>query len=217
MTAPRTGGREDGMPQGNIPRRVVTGHDANGLSIVVSDGVVPVHRVMPEDGVGFYEVWQTSGAPAPISADEPDPTVDAIRVPPPVEGTKVRINEFFPGHLGPEGRQSPVHRTESVDYGIVLEGEIVLILDESETTLRTGDICIQRGTDHAWANRTDEVCRMAFILIDGRFDEGLLSTLPADVRDELMTQGPHDVRAGTGAKPASDAPAGVTVSADQGD
>lgn len=175
-----------------VPRRVVTGHDRNGVSVVVSDGLVPVHRVMPEDGVGFYEIWQTSGAPAPLTAVEDDPTVGSIRVPPPVRGTKVRINEFFPGRLGPEGRQSPVHRTASVDYGIVLEGEIVLILDDSEVTLRAGDVCIQRGTDHAWANRTDRICRVAFILIDGEFQQSLLDVLPEDVHAGLMTHGPHD-------------------------
>ena len=191
MSDGRVDAAADASPQGAVPRRVVTGHDANGVSVVVSDGIVPVHRVMPEDGAGFYEVWQTSGMPAPIVADEGDPTTGSIRVPPPVNGTKIRVNEFFPGYVGPDGRQSPVHRTESVDYGIVLEGEIVLILDDSETTLRAGDICIQRGTDHAWANRTDRVCRMAFILIDGRFDDELLEVLPADVRGQLMTAGPH--------------------------
>ena len=191
MSDTDTDAAPQGLPEGNVPRRVVTGHDTNGRSVVVSDGIVPVHRVMPEDGAGFYEVWQTSATPAPIGADGGDPTIGSIRVPPPAGGTKIRVNEFFPGHVGPEGRQSPVHRTESVDYGIVLEGEIVLILDDSETTLRAGDICIQRGTDHAWANRTDSVCRMAFILIDGRFEEELLALLPADVRDQLMTEGPH--------------------------
>ncbi|GAA5026779.1 cupin domain-containing protein [Microbacterium fluvii] len=175
-----------------VPRRVVTGHDANGVSVVLSDGLVPVHRFMPQDGVGFYEVWQTAGAPAPIVADEGDPTLDSIRVPPPVRGTKVRVNEFFPGHLTPEGRQSPVHRTQSVDYGIVLEGEIVLMLDDSEVTLQAGDVVIQRGTDHAWANRTDKVCRVAFILIDGEFAPELLGVLPDDVHAALMTEGPHD-------------------------
>lgn len=186
-------------PAGSVPRRVVTGHDAHGVSIVVSDGIVPVHRVMPQDGVGFYEVWQTAGAPAPLVPDEADPTLADIRVPPPVRGTKIRVNEFFPGHVGPQGRQSPVHRTETVDYGIVLEGEIVLILDDSEVTLRAGDICIQRGTDHAWANRTDRVCRVAFILVDGQFQDDLLNVLPASVRDELTTHGPHDGPGGAAA------------------
>lgn len=66
-----------------------------------------------------------------------------------------------------------MHRTETIDYGIVLEGEIVLIMDEGETTVRAGDIVIQRGTNHGWSNRSDRNCRIAFILIDGAFDEEL--------------------------------------------
>ena len=62
-----------------------------------------------------------------------------------------------------------MHRTETIDYGIVLEGEITLIMDEGETVVRAGDIVIQRGTNHGWANRTDRNCRIAFILIDGTF------------------------------------------------
>lgn len=181
-----------GTPTASVPRRVVTGHDSAGVSVVLSDGIVPVHRFMPQDGVGFYEVWQTEGAPAPVVPDEGDPTLGAIRVPPPASGTRIRVNEFFPGHLTEDGRQSPIHRTESVDYGIVLEGEIVLMLDDSEVTLHAGDIVVQRGTDHAWANRSDKVCRVAFILVDGEFQQELLDVLPQDVRDGLMTHGPHD-------------------------
>lgn len=181
------------LPTGTVPRRVVTGHDAHGVSVVVEDGIVPVHRVMPQDGVGFYEIWQTDASPAPLLPTEPsDPTRRSLRVPPEPNGTKIRINEFFPGFLTSDGRQSPVHRTESIDYGIVLEGEIVLILDDSEVTLRAGDVVVQRGTDHAWANRTDAVCRVAFILIDAEFTAELLAVLPDGVRDELMRHGPHD-------------------------
>ena len=66
-----------------------------------------------------------------------------------------------------------MHRTETVDYGIVLEGEIVLIVDRDETVVRAGDIVIQRGTNHAWANRSGRNCRIAFVLIDGKFADGL--------------------------------------------
>ncbi|WP_334122867.1 cupin domain-containing protein [Glutamicibacter sp.] len=179
--------------QGTLPRRVVTGHDAAGTSVVLSDGTVPVHQYMPQDGVGFYEIWQTETSPAPIAAAEPDePTQRTLRVPPPPLGTKIRINEFFPGHVDELGRQSPVHRTESIDYGIVLEGEIVLMLDDSEVLLCTGDVVVQRGTDHAWANRSDAVCKVAFILIDGQFTEGLLGRLPAGIQEKLLLNGPHD-------------------------
>ena len=66
-----------------------------------------------------------------------------------------------------------MHRTETVDYGIVIEGEITLLVDEGETLVRAGDIVVQRGTNHAWANRSGRTCRIAFILIDGQFTDGL--------------------------------------------
>ncbi|HWT33655.1 MAG TPA: cupin domain-containing protein [Microbacterium sp.] len=179
-----------------IPRRIVTGHDAAGVSMVVSDGPVPVSRQLPDDGVAFHEVWVTDQAPAVIRAGAEDPTAGALTVPPPARGTRIRINEFLPGHLDEHGRQSPVHRTESIDYGIVLEGEITLILDDSEVVARAGDIVVQRGTAHAWANRTDAVARVAFVLVDGEFGQDLLDVLPGDVRDGLMRHGPREPDAG---------------------
>ena len=120
-----------------IPRRVVTGHDERGVSVFAADGPVPVARTAP-DGATFYEIWSTDAMPAPLSSAAsdptlPDPTLRTLSVPPPPNGTKIRINEF------PPGVASPVHRTQSVDYGIVLDGEVVLVLDDAETTLRTGD------------------------------------------------------------------------------
>lgn len=171
----------------SVPRRVVTGHTPDGVSVVLSDGPVPVSRELPEDGVFFHEIWNTEGAPAVVRAVEPEPTERDLAVPPPPRGTKIRINEFAPGHLDERGLQSPVHRTASVDYGIVLSGEITLVLDDSEVTLRAGDVVVQRGTDHAWANRGTEPAMVAFILVDGEFDEELAATLPLD---GLMHGGP---------------------------
>ena len=172
-----------------IPRRVVTGHDQRGVSVFADDGPVPVVRTAP-DGALFYEVWGTAAMPAPVSAIEPDPTVPgntglsntggALTVPPTPNGTKIRINEFPPGVV------SPVHRTQSVDYGIVLDGEVVLVLDDSETTLRAGDVVVQRGTAHRWENRTEATARMAFILIDGAFTGELLDVLGRDVLGGLL-------------------------------
>jgi mannose-6-phosphate isomerase-like protein (cupin superfamily) len=177
----------------NAPRRVVTGHTPDGVSVVVSDGPVPVSRQIPEDGVAFHEIWTTTGAPAPINAvEDVDPTERELAVPPPERGTKIRINEFAPGFLNEAGLQSPVHRTESIDYGIVLEGEITLLLDDSEVTLRTGDVVVQRGTDHAWANRGDGVAKVAFILVDGAFEPELLATLPDGAVSRLMHGGPGE-------------------------
>lgn len=174
------------------PRRIVTGHDEAGVSVVVSDGTVPVSREIPEDGVAFHEVWVTSTTPASIHAGAEDPTAGAITVPPPTHGTRIRINEFLPGHLDERRLQSPFHRTESIDYGVVLEGEITLVLDDSEVTASAGDIVIQRGTDHAWANRGGTIARVAFILVGGEFADDALAVLPTTVRDGLMLHGPRD-------------------------
>ena len=163
----------------SIPRRVVTGHDDRGVSVFADEGPVPVVRTAP-DGALFYEIWSTEAMPAPIGAAEPDPTVGALTVPPTPNGTKIRINEFPPGVV------SPTHRTQSVDYGIVLDGEVVLVLDDSSTVLRAGDVVVQRGTSHRWENRTDRTARMAFILVDGGFTAELLDTLGSDVLGGLL-------------------------------
>ena len=162
-----------------IPRRVVTGHDERGVSVFVSDGPVPVVRTAP-DGAYFCEIWSTDAMPAPVAAIEDDPTLGALTVPPSPNGTKIRINEFPPGAV------SPVHRTQSVDYGIVLSGEVVLALDDSETVLRAGDVAVQRGTSHRWENRSPDTARMAFILVDGAFTVELLDTLGHDVLGGLL-------------------------------
>lgn len=173
-----------------VPRRIVTGHDARGVSVVVSDGPVPVTRELPQDGVAFHEVWVTATSPAVIGAGAEDPTAGSITVPPPANGTRIRINEFLPGHLDERLLQSPVHRTESIDYGIVLEGEITLVLDDSEVVARAGDIVVQRGTDHAWANRGDVMARVAFVLVGGQFGDEVLAVAPT-VRNDLMRHGPE--------------------------
>ena len=163
----------------SIPRRVVTGHDERGVSVFASDGPVPVARTAP-DGAVFYEVWGTGPAPAQIGADAPDPTVGALSVPPAPNGTKIRINEFPPGVV------SPMHRTQSVDYGIVLSGEVVLVLDDTETVLRAGDVVVQRGTNHRWENRSAGPAQVAFVLVDGAFTAELLASLGSEVLGGLL-------------------------------
>jgi quercetin dioxygenase-like cupin family protein len=162
------------------PRRVVTGHDASGTSVFASDGLVPAAHTTP-GGTLFYELWSTDATPAPIGAgpigagqnDQAPPA--PVSVPPARNGTKLRINELPPGAC------SPMHRTQTVDYGIVLDGEVVLVLDDSETVLRAGDVVVQRGTSHRWENRSGATARVAFILIDGAFTQGLRDTLGAEV------------------------------------
>jgi quercetin dioxygenase-like cupin family protein len=156
------------------PRRVVTGHDADGRSVVLADGPAPKSHAIP--GATFHELWNTTAAPAPIASAEPrEPTDRPLVTPPAPNGTIIRIVD-----LEPRSR-SPLHRTESVDYGIVLAGEVTLVLDDgSETMLHSGDVVVQRGTDHAWVNATDDPARMAFVLVDGRFTDELKALLPGE-------------------------------------
>ncbi len=180
-------------------RRVVTGHDENGKAIVLADGVPPVVTRSPvQPGLAFYELWNTPASPSLVTADYAEPTLGRTETAPPKNGTVIRFVDLPPeGPNGPEfdaeqarelfsavglaenaehhkpGRHPLMHRTESIDYGIVLSGEIVLLLDDSEVTLRAGDIVVQRGTIHAWTNRTDQICRMAFILVGAQFEPGL--------------------------------------------
>jgi quercetin dioxygenase-like cupin family protein len=143
-----------------IPRRVVTAHDASGNSVFASDGLVPAAHTTPS-GTLFYELWATDATPARIDAAAPDPAIGPVSVAPAPNGTTLRINEI------PPGAGSPMHRTQTVDYGIVLDGEVVLVLDDTETVLRAGDVVVQQGTNHRWENRSGATARVAFILIDG--------------------------------------------------
>ena len=179
-------------------RRVVTGHDGNGKAIVVSDGLVPVHMNPLRPGQRSHEIWKTSAMPIPIAREEPDPVTGKRQLHPPPRGTMFRISEVPPEsdairNMTPEqareafrasgaeaastwgrgGRHPLMHRTETVDYAVVLEGEIHLVLDDTEVRLNAGDVVIQRGTNHAWSNRSGRPVRMLYVLIDGEFDPEL--------------------------------------------
>jgi quercetin dioxygenase-like cupin family protein len=152
-------------------RRVVTGHTADGRSVVVSEGAVPHTRLLP--GATFDEVWSVDSAPAVLGLSPAgEPTSDSPRI---ARGSGtghlIRVIEFAPASEG--GRRSPMHRTRTIDYGIVLEGEIVLILSDSEVLLGAGDVVIQRATDHAWENRSGRPAKMVFVLLDAEFDDEL--------------------------------------------
>ena len=160
------------------PRRIVTGHDASGKSVVVSDAPTP--KTLDIGTAAFHELWLTDRTPVRITATEPEPTDRPVRTPPPADGVMVRFTEMAPGAA------SPMHRTETVDVGVVLEGETWLLLDDgSETRVGTGDAVVQRGTNHAWANRSDRPVRMVFVLIDGRFtDELRAAAEPLELFDQ---------------------------------
>ena len=176
-------------------RRVVTGHDRDGKAIVLSDGPVPtVHSNPIRPGQLSIEVWKTHAMPVPIAAEEPEPTTGPRSLQPPKNGNVFRISIVPPeteetrsltpekaqelfrqsgakeaSTFGKGGRHPMMHRTETVDYAVVLEGEITLILDEGEVALKQGDVVIQRGTSHAWSNRSGKPVRMMYVLIDGDF------------------------------------------------
>jgi quercetin dioxygenase-like cupin family protein len=157
----------------------VTGHDEQGTSVFLSDGPTPT-SVTISNGTVFHELWATFATPAPLTAQEPEPTDRPLSVPPPRNGVKIVINEIAARSA------SPMHRTATVDFGIVLDGEITLVLEGTETDLQAGDVVVQRGTDHLWENRSDAVARIAFILIDGVFTDELAGILPAGALEHLM-------------------------------
>lgn len=180
-------------------RRIVTGHDADGRAVILSDAPPPrVHQVGGPGGPTFVEVWNTRGMPVAIDRQSGEPAEVGLVLAPPTGGTRLRVIDFPPegeairrlteaeaaakfqemggADAARSGAGAPhplMHRTQTLDYGIVLEGELTLVLDRGETTVRAGDVIIQRGTNHAWANRSHTVCRVAFVLIDGRFTDGL--------------------------------------------
>lgn len=155
-------------------RRIVTGHATDGRSIVLENGPVPNVRAVP--GARFDEVWSTGPAPEKLGrAPAREPTAISSRIGPAGSGSAIRVIEFAP--LGRGGIRSPMHRTATIDYGIVIEGEVVLILSDSEVVLNQGDVVVQRGTDHAWENRSRKKAKMAFVLLDAAFDPELSGLL----------------------------------------
>src|SRR5262249_57548133 len=99
-----------------------------------------------------------------------------------VTGHLLRFIDIYPPNQG--GKRTIMHRTRTLDYAVVIEGEVVLILDDSEVVLKKSDVVVQRGTDHAWENRSDKIARMAFFHIDAEFSEELFAKLPKPL--ELM-------------------------------
>jgi quercetin dioxygenase-like cupin family protein len=188
--------------QGRI-RRVITGHDAQGKAIVVSDAPAPAVRTNPlRPGHVSTDLWKTGATPVVLKADMEDPTGGPKQIHPLPGGTVFRISELAPEpeavrNLDPQrarevfkamgneaaatfgrgGRHPMMHRTETIDYAVVLEGRVTLVLDDEDVELEAGDVVIQCGTNHAWSNRSDKPCRMLYVLIDGTFDPALAAQL----------------------------------------
>ncbi|GHC86514.1 cupin domain-containing protein [Novosphingobium pokkalii] len=146
---------DSGLP---LVQRVVTGHDAQGRAVFKSEDLAPT-RMIPSGDAAMLLIWTTATVPADNN-DETDGREREAGVT--LEGGSViRIVDMLPGQA------SPFHRTNSIDYGIVLEGEVELELDDgAKTTIGQHGIIIQRGTNHLWRNTTDKVCRIAFVLIE---------------------------------------------------
>lgn len=166
-------------------RRVVTGHDDRGRSVILSDGESPFSFLLEKaGGLRLTELWETRSSPADNSGTR-DAAEHERRIEPTGGGSVFRIieyppdrvrlttlapDEFFPG-MGVQvaddasRRHAGMHRTNTVDYCIVLSGEIWAVLDQGEVLLRAGDCLVQRGTNHAWSNRTEEPCTIAFVLV----------------------------------------------------
>ena len=162
-------------------RRVVTGVNGEGKAVVIQDGFAPKTNSRPAIGVQGAMLWLTDETPTDLSRYD-DPTLkEGVGVAPPVGGSILRVVDFLPQpeeidnaaflkemglSEGHGGAHAFMHRTKSVDYAIILEGEIDMLLDEGEVHVKAGDILIQRGTNHAWVNRSDKPCRIVFCLID---------------------------------------------------
>jgi len=167
-------------------RRVVTALDANGKAIALFDGVVPLKSLRSPNPAG--EMWVTTASPTDYSAKE-DRAETKVGVSPPNGGTVFRIVDFPPtsekvnsmdvntmmkavgdsaAKRGLPPRHAMMHRTRTLDYALIMSGEIDMLLDDSEVHLKAGDVLVQQATNHAWINRGKEPCRVAFILIDAK-------------------------------------------------
>jgi mannose-6-phosphate isomerase-like protein (cupin superfamily) len=174
------------VPLSENVRRVVTVVDDDGKAVVLLDGANPHAIARPDRNVVSRLLWVTDRTPAAISGTA-DRAANPIGIAPPAGGSVFRIVDFPPvtraiealdpgamqrdlaAHAPRRGRppRHPLmHRTRTVDYAIVMAGEIDMLLDDSEIHLKAGDVLIQQGTNHAWINRGSEPCRIAFVLID---------------------------------------------------
>lgn len=142
-------------------RRVVTGHDSNNVAKVLIDAPAS-NAKYPSPGTVSTMMWCTDGSPAaiPIGETPEDMGARILGTAPPLKGTRFTVIDF------PPGNKPHLHRTETVDYVIVIEGEIEMDMDDTTVKLKAGDVMIQRGTNHAWANRGTKRARVAFVLID---------------------------------------------------
>ena len=169
-------------------RRVLTGHDSEGSSTIIADGQAPnVKEMASMPGLALTDLWETTSAPA-SNAGHSDAAARPVRLEPPKSGTVLRVVEFPPdaqwrgqadaraafksigaAHVAAKSSADPMmHRTSTVDYAIVLKGEIHAVMEKGETLLKAGDILVQRGTNHSWSVRGNEPAMVAFVLVSAK-------------------------------------------------
>lgn len=168
-------------------KRVVTAQGVDGLSRILIEDEPETALLEKAGGLRLTELWATSETPARLSGDD-DRAKRPRRIEPDAMGSVFRVVEYPPdserlksldpeAHFASMGAQAAakdqrrhpgMHRTKTIDYAIVLSGEITAVLDQGEVLLRAGDVLVQRGTSHAWSNRSDRPARIAFVLIDAR-------------------------------------------------
>src|SRR5215467_5661327 len=173
-------------PKGNqTMRRVVTGLDDKNHAVVLFDSMMPLKAVAP--GIMATNFWITDSYPPSLVKD--DPSGRPIGTAPPNNGTKFRVVEFPPldaetlAKMPPEMMQKAIpnppargiavkhplmHRTRSLDYAVILTGEIDLMLDDGDVHLKAGDVIVQQATNHAWINRGKDPCRILVVLMDSQ-------------------------------------------------
>ena len=168
-------------------RRIVTGHNTNGKSIIKIDG--PPARSIGEEIGGLYEIWNETGIAVDTLSDIDNADSDII-LSPPKGGSKFRYFKIMPTPQGVSveilnqmaekafsrigaahhridiARHPAMHKTKTIDYIILLEGDVTLVLDEEEVRLKPFDVVVQRGTNHAWINNGKEPATLIAVLID---------------------------------------------------
>ena len=172
-------------------RRIITGHNKDGKSIITMDG--PPARSIGEDVGGLYELWNTDGNDV-NSSDIIDRADEDITLSPPDGGTKFRYFQINPlpegvpdemmqeiaadafekigaaHHRVDTSKHPAMHKTETIDYIILLKGDVTLVLDEEEVNLKPFDVVVQRGTNHAWVNNRKEPALLIAVLIDSKIN-----------------------------------------------
>ena len=182
------------MPEQLRPvRRIITGINSDGRSCFEEDGPAMMHEIPLRKGLFSQNVWGTSAIPCPVNESDQSHKVSGIM--PPSGGSILHVIDYPPEPTDPEARirlyetlrekvraagvnpepgqrrfpdgpHPGMHVTDTIDYAIVLSGEIYAVMDEGETLMKAGDVLIQRGTSHAWSNRSGAPCRVAFVLVE---------------------------------------------------